>query len=221
MEFATIAIAVTGVVAATHVYEWARLRRITPEERQAYKEKIRLRKAAEKRLASIEAARKKREEREKAEEEERKKLAVKQHRDADTQSTPFTYRIGRHANEALAIRYGIANQKQETTKGYYYAKGGERKRAPSRDRTRYVPAGTMRLKKLEKIEANTYRAVLTNYRDREVIAVIEPGTDYIKTFLPKDDAWFVKHQKLEEVLKGNGSFSLKELARFHIEKAVD
>lgn len=213
MEIATIAIAATGLVVVGHVYEWAKLRRMSPEERRIYKKKTRLRAAARERLPSVREAREKRLEQE-------RKLAIERHRDADVQETPFEYQIGRHANEALAIRYGIANQKRQVIEGFYYAKGGKKIRDPDRDKYRYVPASSILARKLEKVGNDKYRVTLPIFGNREAIAVIEIGTDYLKTFLPMDDDWFAKHGQLEEVLKGNGSFSLKELARFHVEKAV-
>lgn len=224
MEIATIAIAATGLIVATHVVEWAKLKAMSPEEREEYKKKNRLRTRALKRSASIKEAREKRLERERIQEEERlreeQRAARAQHRDAETQETPFEYRVGRHANEALAIRYGIANQVTETIEGFYYAKGGIKRRDSSRDRVRYVPATKIAIMKVEKVGESKYRALLPSYRNREVIVVIEEGKEYVKTFLPKDQNWFKQFAQLEETLKGNGSFNLKELARFHIEKAV-
>jgi hypothetical protein len=62
--------------------------------------------------------------------------------------------------------------------------------------------------------------VLTDFRDRKAKAVIETGTEYVKTFYPLEDIWFEKHADLENTLKGNGSFTLKELATFHVNKTV-
>lgn len=62
--------------------------------------------------------------------------------------------------------------------------------------------------------------ILSDYRDRPARAVIEKGTEYIKTFYPINDHWFDKYADLERTLKGNGSFSLKELAAFHVDKTV-
>jgi len=141
-------------------------------------------------------------------------------RDADTQREPYIYTVGRHANEALAIRYGIANEQRAVKKYFYFARGGEKRRNPERDTTDFQPASEIRLKKLRRINHDVYEVALTDFRDRRAKAVIEKGTDYVKTFLPIDDAWFDQHANLEETLKGNGSFSLKELATFHVQKAV-
>ena len=149
-----------------------------------------------------------------------KRETFERFRDADEQTSPFRYKIDRHANEALAIRYGIANQTKTVVKGYYYAKGGKQVFDERRDKVRYEPAESIRVRKLKKLCESKYLVALSDFREREAVAIIEVGTDYIKTFLPKSDDWFTKHAQLEEVLKGNGAFSLKELARFHIDKAV-
>lgn len=125
---------------------------------------------------------------------EREKL--EHFRDSDNQSSPYIYQIGNHANESLAIRYGIANME------------------------RNEPAKHIRLQKIRKIEKDKYEVLLIGYRGRKSIAVIEVGTEYVKTFYPLNDNWFEKHEALETALKGNGSFTLKELATFHVQKTV-
>ncbi|QKK03597.1 MAG: hypothetical protein HND55_13555 [Pseudomonadota bacterium] len=151
----------------------------------------------------------------------RRRLRKKEeHRDADQQETPYTYEIGRHGNESLAIRYGIANQEKKVKEYWYFAKGGERKRNPERDSVFYEPAKTIRLQKTERVGKDLYNVLLTEFRDRKARAVIEVGTEYVKTFYPLDDSWFQRHSELENTLKGNSSFNLKELATFHIQKAV-
>jgi hypothetical protein len=62
--------------------------------------------------------------------------------------------------------------------------------------------------------------LLSDFRDRKARAIIEAGTEYVKTFYPLDDEWFKKYADLEETLKGNNSFTLKELAIFHVQKTV-
>ena len=62
--------------------------------------------------------------------------------------------------------------------------------------------------------------MLVDYRNRKVKAVIEVGTEYVKTFYPLDNIWFEKHADIELTLKGNGSFTLKELATFHVNKTM-
>lgn len=141
-------------------------------------------------------------------------------RDADQQTAPYTYRIDRHANETLAIRYGIANLTEEVTPYYYYTKGGTKTRDSDRDRKRTIDAKTIKLRKLRKVRKDVYEVEITEWRNRRAFAVIEPGTEYVKTFLPFENDWFERHDKLEQVLKGNKSFSLKELARIHIDKAT-
>lgn len=142
-------------------------------------------------------------------------------RDGDQQSQPYNYKVGQHANEALAIRYGIANQERRVKEYVYYAKGGEERRNPDRDKIYFEPAKSIKVRKTRKIRDNVYAVELSDYRNRPAIAVIEVGTEYIKTFLPLDEArWFEEQADLELTLKGNGTFSLKELARFHVDKAV-
>lgn len=114
-------------------------------------------------------------------------------RDSDCQDEPYTYEVkGTHPNEQFAIRYGIANSSNK-----------------------------IRLKKLKKLQKDYYEVELTDYRDRHAIVVIEKGTEYVKTFLPMDNEWFKKHEDLELTLKGNGSFTLKELATFHVQKIIN
>ena len=149
-----------------------------------------------------------------------KEAARKQRRDADKQQSPYMYKIGKHGNESLAIRYGIANQERKVKKYWYYAKGGERKRNPERDKVYYEPAKTIHIQKTQKLGKDLYEVLLTDYRDRKARAVIEVGTEYVKTFYPLEDSWFRKHADLETALKGSGTFSLKELATFHVQKTI-
>lgn len=175
-----------------------------------------------------EARRKRSEERDRAREEEERRLAAEDEarqrlrrlRDADTQDEPYTYQVGEHANSALAIRYGIANQERLIKEYWYHAKGGELTRNPSRDRFYFAPSRTIRVQKVRKLKSDMYLVKLCDYRNREARAVIERGQDYIKTFYPLDDEWFEKHSDLELVLKGNPTFNLKELAAIHVQKAV-
>jgi hypothetical protein len=143
-----------------------------------------------------------------------------QFRDASQQSSPYTYQIGKHGNESLAIRYGIANQVRKVKEYWFYAPGGERKRNPDRDRIFYEPASTIRVQKTRRLSADLYEVLLSDHNNRKAKAIIEAGTEYVKTFYPLDDEWFSQHADLEETLKGNGTFSLKELATFHVQKAV-
>lgn len=191
-----------------------------PEAKKAYlgrkaKEEEEYRKQKE----NAEAEAREKKEREEAE-KRREEIERQKHRDGDQQASPYTYKIGRHGNESLAIRYGIANQERKVKEYWYYAKGGERQRNPERDRVFYEPASTIRLQKTRKISKDLYEVLLTDFRDRKARAIIESGAEYVKTFYPLDDDWFVKNAELEEVLKGNNSFTLKELATFHIQKTV-
>jgi hypothetical protein len=128
-------------------------------------------------------------------EEKRKKEELERIdlRDSDCQDEPYTYEVkGIHPNEQFAIRYGIANNSDK-----------------------------IKLRKLKKLQKDYYEVELTDYRDRHARVVIEKGTEYVKTFLPLDDEWFKKHVDLELTLKGNGSFTLKELATFHVQKIIN
>ena len=166
-------------------------------------------------------------------EREREKQKLKREeqeriRDLDTQDEPFNYTIGRHANETLALRYGIANTRLQTIPYIYYAKGGVQKRNPSRDRKKVADSKTIRLRKIKKLtKADCFVVELSDYRSRKAVAVHEKGSDYIKTFLPLDErnneidnAWFNRNKKLETVLKGNSAMTLKDVAKIHIEKTV-
>ena len=113
-----------------------------PEAKQAYlerkaKENEEYRKQKEQEDAEA-RAKKEREEAEKRREE----IERQQHRDGDQQASPYTYKIGKHGNESLAIRYGIANQERKVKECWYYAKGGEHKRNPSRDGVFYGKRST-------------------------------------------------------------------------------
>ena len=189
---------------------------INPEAKQAF---LARKKKQAQELLELERE-KDREERKKKREDKERELQRQACRDSDQQSAPYTYQIGRHANESLAIRYGIANQERKVKEYWYYAKGGEQKRNPDRDRIYYEPAREIRLQKTKRIGENLYEVLLSDFRDRKARAIIETGTEYVKTFYPLDDNWFKEHAALEDTLKGNSSFTLKELATFHVQKAV-
>lgn len=118
-------------------------------------------------------------------------------RDADVQDVPYTYQIDTHGNESLAIRYGIANMTVSNRQ-----------------------SEIIRLQKRRKLKEDKYEVLLSDFRDRPAIVIIEPGTEFVKTFYQLDEIWFKEHKELELTLKGNGSFTLKELATFHVLKAV-
>lgn len=141
-------------------------------------------------------------------------------RDADIQDVPYEYQVGRHANEALAYRYGLANETTENREYTYYGKGGVKIRNPDRDTVHFKPANTIRLRKVSKIKKDVYEVELPDYKNRKAKAVIEVGTEYVKTFLPLNEKWHKVHDEFELVMKGNKAFSLKELASFHIIKTV-
>lgn len=156
----------------------------------------------------------------KKEDNRRHELERQRHRDSDRQESPYTYQIGTHGNESLAIRYGIANNQKKVKEYWYHAKGGEKKRNPERDKVYYEPATTIRLQKTQKLGIDLYEVQLTGYRNRKAKVIVEVGTEYVKTFYPYEEDWFDKHSDLEQTLKGNGTFNLKELATFHVQKTV-
>jgi hypothetical protein len=177
--------------------------------------------ATTKRVAKLEAERSEARARRAADKASRAEGAARSaRRDSDAQDEPYTYHVGRHANEALAIRYGIANLQRKVEEYWYIAQGGVRTRNPERDRTRMVPGSKVRLQKVESLGESKFRVLLSDHRDREAIAIIERGSEIVKTFYPLDERWFEDNQDLELTLKGNGSFGLKELAVFHVQKAV-
>lgn len=118
-------------------------------------------------------------------------------RDADWQDAPYRYEIGRHGNETLAIRYGIVNA----------ATNGSAKKS-------------IRVVKTRKLQKDFYEVLLVDFGSREAVAVIERGTDYIKTFYPlgwpDDQTWFEDNRTLEMLLKDNSGLPLVEMAKFHI-----
>lgn len=152
------------------------------EQRQAKEQEDQRRKENKKRLAQ------------QAEDARRK------FRDANQQDKPYRYDIGRHANETLALRYGIANLNGTDGRGQ--------------------PSRFIMLRKLEKVDKNVYLVEISGFRKRKAKAVIEVGTEYVKTFLPMSEDWFTKYASLEETLKGNKTMSLKDIARFHVEKVI-
>jgi hypothetical protein len=141
-------------------------------------------------------------------------------RDADAQDESYVYEIGRHGNEALAMRYGIANLEKKTKEFWFYKKGGEKVRNKDRDTIIFEPASTIRLRKIRKVSANRYEVLLCDFRDRKAVAAIEPGTEVVRTFYPLDEDWFRKNRAFEEAVKGGQTFTLKELAMLHVEKTV-
>ena len=135
------------------------------------------------------------------------------HRDADYQDSPYTYEVGRHANEALAIRYGIANQELQIAEDHRFSNSSLHSRNVHPDMEHWIPSRTITIQKLEPLGNNQFIAALTDHGNRKVRVVIEKGTEYVKTFLPIDDAWFETHRKLEETLKHNNSFTLRKVCK--------
>jgi hypothetical protein len=119
-------------------------------------------------------------------------------RDAEVQNEPYVYSIGQHGNEALALRYGIVNRKQSSS----------------------LPSSKIKIQKIEKIGDDKYKVKLVDFGNKDAVVIHEPGTDYIKTFYPLNEEWFTEHNDLETALKNTGSFTLKELAKFHIDTLI-
>lgn len=162
-------------------------------------------------------------------EAEAERVRLNKLRDSDIQSEPYTYQIGRHGNQTLAIRYGIVNTKRITVPYFYYAKGGVKKRNPDRDKTRIVDANLITLRKLGRLqgEKNMYLVELKDFKNKKAIAIHIKGDEFIKTFYPinhgkngVDTQWWRRHPELERALKDNKSFTLKDMARFHVDKTV-
>jgi len=120
-------------------------------------------------------------------------------RDADVQDAPYTYQSVGHPNATLALRFGIANQANNSSR---------------------AALTTIRLRKIQKLDDSTYIAELPDFADRKVKVIIENGSEYVKTFLPLSTSWFTIHADLELVLKDNKTFTLKELAMLHVQKTV-
>ena len=141
-----------------------------------------------------------------AEQEKRRILEMERikKRDADTQASPYQYECKGHPNITLAIRYGIANLKADNELA------GEAK--------------FIKLQKIKKIkdnaEGNHYLAKLVDFGNREVVVIIKLGSEYVQTFYPISESWFNKYANLEQILKDNKTFSLKELANFHVQKVI-
>ena len=203
-------------------------RAISPAANRAYIER-QAREAEKKKIIQEEQAKQAAAERAAAErreaylrnEAERKELERCRHRDADKQDTPYTYEIGKHGNAALALRYGIVNQERKIKEYWYYESGGGRARNSDRDKVFYEESKTINIQKTKKVGSDMYEVILPDFKNRKAKAIIEAGTEYVKTFYPLDEkGWFQKHADLETVLKDNGAFTLKELAKFHIDKTV-
>ena len=149
-----------------------------------------------------------------------KKRAVEAHRDADQQEQPYTYKIARYGNETLAVRYGVANLKKVVDEYWYHGKGGVPRRNPDRDRTRYEDAETITLKKLRPAGSGRYEVELVDFGGRVAVAEVRPGSEVVKAFHPITDSWFDDCAALEKTLEAGATFTLKELARFHVQNAV-
>lgn len=106
-----------------------------------------------------------------------------------------------HPNRTLALRYGVMNTEDDSENNTIrLLKKG------------YVPGFE---------ERGHYYAELYDYENTKVRVVIDEGSDYINTFYPlSDKEWFEKYETLEKLLKNNDSFTLKELAKYHIDVVV-
>lgn len=127
-------------------------------------------------------------------------------RDAEFQDAPYTYQIGVHGNKMLALRYGIVNNYVESNcnkEGFDWN----------------VENQKITLKKIKKIKRGHYEVILPELGGGTAIAVIEPGTEYVKTFYPRSEQWFCDFADLENLIKNNPSFSNRYIAKLHV-KAV-
>ena len=149
-------------------------------------------------------------------------------RDSDRQSEPCKYEIGKHGNQTLAIRYGLANTDVEVIPYYYFAKGGIQKRNFDRDRRKIVDSNFIRLRKICRLnDENQFLVELTDFHKKRAIAVHCSGEEFIRTFYPinlasdgVDHDWWKRNSELELALKDNKTFTLKEMAKFHVDKIV-
>lgn len=167
-------------------------------------------------------------------EKNRRREEVLARRDSDHQVEPYFYRIGRHGNETLALRYGIANTVLKIEPNPHHIQQmldlGEKppnfKRNVQFGESNYIalrkirPAGMISESGREEDMKNIYLVELTDFRNREALAVIEPKTDYVKTFYPRKAKWFIDNKDLEETLKGNSTMPLYDIAKFHVLKAI-
>lgn len=123
------------------------------------------------------------------------KAALQAVRDQVFHESPVEFKIGRHAKETLALRYGSiisgnkVNLKKIRPSGMYDARSGK-----------------------ENIEKNCYLVELSDLRSRRALVVIEKGDDFVKTFLPMEKEWFDINKDLETILKGNSSFEISKIA---------
>lgn len=124
--------------------------------------------------------------------------------DSETQLRPHIYDCVGHPNRTLALRYGIANLVSDSDK--------------------LIPADHIELRRIKKVAEDEngvhYHAELPAFANRIVRVVIRPGTDLILTFYPMSPSWFEEHADLEELLKDNKTFTLKELAVFHVQEVL-
>ena len=110
LTWVAIYILIPAVILAL-LYAWMRFekyRSIKEDQIRLHEEQIRIKKEQEQEQIRIKKEQEQKQIRIKKEQEqnERERLL---HRDAEQQDEPYIYTIGRHAQEALAIRYGIAN----------------------------------------------------------------------------------------------------------------
>lgn len=165
----------------------------------------------ESRNLQLEALAMEKRERQKLQAQQERRKAHEAWRDGPSQNEPYTYQIGRHANETLALRYGIANVVSDSD---HRAKNSIRLKKIRR-------AGMLLGNELgETSEDNCYLVQLVDFRNREALAIIGAGEEFVRTFYPRSKVWFDNNEKLETVVKGNATMSLKEIVGFHISHAV-
>ncbi|KZY79077.1 MULTISPECIES: hypothetical protein [unclassified Oleiphilus] len=118
---------------------------------------------------------------------------------------PLLYKCFGHPNRTLALRYGILNQSKLS---------GEVREND-----------TIRLLKMGYVDGfegrGHYWAELVDFNNAKVRVVIEDGADFVNTFYPASDReWFEKYKALEQILKNAEAFTLKELAKYHLDLVV-
>ena len=108
---------------------------------------------------------------------------------------PDEYACVGHPSRALALRYGIVNW------------------------------GRIRLKKLSELKVDAEGvlclAELLDFKNRKVRVFLAHDKRIVKTFYPMNDDWFHKYADIEEVLKDNDAFDLKELAAMHVQLLIE
>ena len=148
------------------------------------------------------------EEKERLQKEADAKLKVREYQAliaAPLQADAFSFKCWGHPNRTLAMRYGLLNQSHA---------GG---RLIENDTIQLIKQGYV--KGFE--DRGHYWAKLVDFDNTKVRVVIDEGADYINTFYPINDReWFDNYAPVERILKNAEAFSLKELAKYHLDLVV-